>query len=829
VANWSNNLPALLPSLIGRTEALADLRGQLLEAERGVLTLTGTGGSGKTRLALAVACEVADWTGFPDGVWLAELAPVGDPSLAPAAVAASVGVKEQAGRPIRDTLLEELRSRSLLLILDNCEHIVDACAALTDELLRNCPGLRILATSREPLRIPGERVWRVPPLSAPDARATLKVEELARNPAVQLFVERGQAVQSALTLTAETSQAIARICARLDGLPLAIELAAARARVLSPDQILARLDDAFRLLVGGSRTAATRQQTLRATLDWSYRLLSPAERTRFERLAVFAGGFDLDSAEAIWSADERAGGADALEMLTGLVDRSLVTAQPVAGAMRYRLLEPVRQYAEQWLTERGDWEATRRAHADYFLRLAEQGEAGLKGADAHAWEARLKVENDNLRAVLRRSIDHGEPEAPLRICSALRNFWLQYGFRNEGRRWLEEALAGGWAEVPAAVRANAVFSAGVLASATGDFRASRAWFEHAAECWRGLGDRAGLGTALTYMGRIVASTAETPAEYELGKAVLREAIALSRERGAWWWAANGLLFLGIAAWEHAEPELAATTLREAEAINAQLGDTHAQSHLRSKLGGVLCDQGDLVGSQQLIEQSLAEARAIDCLAGACQALYYLAGLRRMQGDLIGAARQGVECLRLAHQVSDEVQANCTELLGGLACELGQPERTATLYGAAASLRQTTGLPMPPILRPVYERDLAAARGTIGSRRFASAWAAGSAMKFERVVEYAHEIEVASWPRAASSTGPLSPREREVIALLARGCTNRQIAEALIISGRTADGHVAHILAKLGLSTRAQAAVWAVEHALAGTPDGRLRVADPDIC
>jgi predicted ATPase len=314
VTQRSNNLPAHLPSLIGREEALGSLRERLLQAERGVLTLTGTGGSGKTRLALAVATELVDWSGFPDGVWLAELAPLVDPLLVPGVVAASVGVKEQPGRAIRDTLIDELRPRSLLLVLDNCEHLITACAALVDELLRNCPGLRILATSREPLRIPGERVWRVPPLPAPDERGMLNVDALARNPSVQLFVERAQAVESSLTLTAETGPAIAGICARLDGLPLAIELAAARARVLTPDQILFRLDDSFRLLVGGSRTAPTRQQTLRATLDWSYLLLSSPRWTGVISCSAppsrsASSGWQYLRAGSIWTGLRRSGPA----------------------------------------------------------------------------------------------------------------------------------------------------------------------------------------------------------------------------------------------------------------------------------------------------------------------------------------------------------------------------------------------------------------------------------------------------------------------------------------------------------------------------------------
>ncbi|HLZ25716.1 MAG TPA: LuxR C-terminal-related transcriptional regulator [Chloroflexota bacterium] len=815
----SNNLPAHLPSLIGREEAVGSVREKLLQAERGVLTLTGTGGSGKTRIALAVATGVVDWIGFPDGVWLAELAPLVDPMLLAGVVAASVGIKEQPGRRIRDTLIDELQTRSLLLVLDNCEHLVTACAALADELLRSCLGLRILATSREPLRIPGERAWRVPPLPAPDAHALFDADALARNPAVQLFVERAQAVQSSLTLTAETGPAIAGICARLDGLPLAIELAAARARVLTPGQILLRLDDSFRLLVGGSRTAPTRQQTLRATLDWSYFLLSPSERERFERLAVFAGGFDLDGVAAIWSGDAREATTDELDVLTGLVDRSIVTAQPEAAGMRYRLLEPVRQYAQARLTERGAWEATCKQHAAYFVRLAEQAEQGLKGPDARAWVARLELEHDNLRAVLRRSLDAGEPEIPLRIGSALRNFWAQFGYRNEGRRWQEEAVAIE-ADLPPTVRANAVLTAAAMAHAVGDYRGVRTWFEQAGAYWREVGDPAALSLALGYYGRAVAATAQTPADYERGKALLHEAIAVCRETGTAWWPANAMLLLGISAWEHAELELAATILAEVEAILRHNGDTHGLSHVTLNLGGVLRDQGDLLGAQRLIEESLAVSRAINCEGGAGVALYYLAGLTRLQGDPVGAAQQALEGVLLQHRVGNiSFLVNGVELLGDIACEQRLAERTVTLLSGAASIREHTGVPIPPILRPAYDRDLATARGAIGANRYAAVWAAGSAMTVDHLVEYASQPDAASAPPPTSPVDPLSQRERQVIALLARGFTNRQIAAELIISGRTADAHVAHILAKLDLSTRAQAAVWAVEHPRAAAPIG----------
>jgi DNA-binding CsgD family transcriptional regulator len=366
--------------------------------------------------------------------------------------------------------------------------------------------------------------------------------------------------------------------------------------------------------------------------------------------------------------------------------------------------------------------------------------------------------------------------------------------------------------VPPLVRGNALLTVGVIAYLVGDYRGARTRFEQATAYWRGLGDRVGLGATLGYYGRTMAATAETPAEYERGKALMHEAIALNREAGTLWWAGDAMLSLGISAWEHAELDLAAAILGEAAAINTQLGDSHAQSHLASRLGAVRRDQGDLVGAERLIKQSLAESRAITCLGGTAQALYFLAGLTRLRGDRVVAAQQAVEGLQLHYRVGDIAQLlNCVELLGGLACEQALPVRTARLLSSAAAIRQNTGVPMPPILQPAYERDLATARGALGKDRFTAAWAEGSAMTIDQLVEYACETDAAVSQPHPSPTDPLSQRERQVVALLARGYTNRQIAEKLIISGRTADGHVANILAKLGLSTRAQAAVWAVEH------------------
>jgi predicted ATPase len=378
--NQHHNLPVQRTRLIGRELDAAAVRQAVLESEGHLVTLTGTGGCGKSRLALNVAADLVD--AYPDGVWLVELAPLADPALVPEAVAAAFGVHQQPSRPILDSLVARLKPRHLLLILDNCEHLVEACARLADTVLSACPGLRLLATSREPLRVEGEILWRVPSLVVPEPGHAAPLKELARSPAVRLFVERAQAVQQGFVLTSENAAAVAQICARVDGIPLALELAAARVRVLTVGHIAERLDHSFRLLSGGSRTAHSRHQTLKATLDWSHALLSPPERSVFRRLAVFAGGWDIEAAEAV-CADAVIDRTDVLELLTRLVDRSLV----VADEGRYRLLEPIRQYAQEHLTALGESQGVRHRHSAHYLDLAEQASATLWGSHVTGSEA----------------------------------------------------------------------------------------------------------------------------------------------------------------------------------------------------------------------------------------------------------------------------------------------------------------------------------------------------------------------------------------------------------------------------------------------------------
>src|SRR5829696_2809070 len=459
-----HNLPLELSSFVGREKELAEVK-RLLENNR-LLTLTGSGGCGKTRLALAVASELVE--AFEDGVWLVDLAPLADPALVPQAVASTLGVREQSGRILTEILYAYLRSKKVLLVLDNCEHLIEACAKLSEVLLRSCPQLRVLATSREALGITGEVTWLVPSLTLPDLRHLPAFESLPRYESARLFLERTAAVKPTFVLTEQNAGAVAQICYRLDGIPLAIELAAARTKVLSVEQVADRLDDTFKLLSAGGRTAVPRQRTLHATMDWSHELLPEEERTLFRRLSVFAGGFTLEAVESVCAGEDLTRD-EVLELLSHLVDKSLVMVREESGEARYRLLETVRQYGWEKLSESGEEEQVRERHAGHYLTLAEEAEPELKGEGQVAWLKRFEREHDNLRAAMRWLLDRGESEKAVRLGWALWLFWWIRGHFAEGRRSMERALTtGGSAAMPPSARAKALFVAGTMACGQGD-------------------------------------------------------------------------------------------------------------------------------------------------------------------------------------------------------------------------------------------------------------------------------------------------------------------------------------------------------------------------
>src|SRR6266508_3106672 len=475
----AHNLPLQVNRFIGREREMTAVRGLLMTSR--LLTLAGAGGSGKTRLALQVATDLREE--FEHGVWWVELAALSDPLLVPRAVASVVGIPERAGYTVTEALSDALRPKHVLLVLDNCEHLLAACAQLIETLLRTCSQLRVLVTSREALTITGETIWLVLPLRVPDTYQPLPIGGLLTYEAVQLFVERAKSVLPSFTLTPENASAVVQVCRRLDGMPLAIELAAARTRALAVEQIVARLDDAYRLLTGGSRSALPRQQTLRAAMDWSYDLLSVHEQAFFRRLSVFAGSFSLEAAEAICAGDP--GEAyDVLDVLSSLIDKSLVLMEQRSGAARYRLLETIRQYGQDKLQEEAEAAKVRRNHRDWYARLAEQAEAETLEARQKSVFDRLEAEHENLRAALGWSLEHQEAETAAQIGAAISRFWLLRGYMSEGRRWLERALSG-FSEKNA-VRVKALNIAAMLASLQDDNKTARTLVEESLELSREL-------------------------------------------------------------------------------------------------------------------------------------------------------------------------------------------------------------------------------------------------------------------------------------------------------------------------------------------------------
>jgi non-specific serine/threonine protein kinase len=757
-----HNLPLQLTSFVGRERDLDELRQTLASAR--LLTLTGTGGCGKTRLALHMAADMLD--SFPDGVWLVELAPLADPALVPHTIAAALGVRETPGQPILDTLLGALRPKRLLVLLDNCEHLLDACAQIADALLRRCPGIRILATSREALGIAGEVSRRVPSLSVPQEEGVLGAQ-LTRWEAVQLFVERAQAVRADFALTEQNAPDVAQVCRRLDGIPLALELAAARLQGLTVAQLAARLDQRFRLLTTGSRTALPRQQTLRATIDWSYDLLGEPERRLFGRLSVFAGGWTLEAAEAVCQGPG-IGQEEVLDLLLRLVDKSLVIAEEG----RYWLLETVRQYGRDRLATTGDAQALYAKHAACYLWLAEELEPQLLGPGQAISYDRLDVEHDNLRAALAWGLgEAGEPEAALRLAGALSWFWFVGGYFTEGRSWLERALAAG-AAAPASVRSKALKGAGDFA---GDQEQAEARYAEGLALCRSTHDWRGIATALADLGRVAM---ERP-DYAVARVRFEESLVVGKELADQWRVADALCWLGNVRREQGEYAAARSALEESLAVFRALGNRSGIARALTLLGQIAAHEGDGDAARARLQEAVGLFREARDLPGMGWSLGLLGSVDTRMGDYqsavrhveestavlrelggsgmwyfarsllyLGMAARGREEHALARSLYRESLAvsrgwgyrhhivEVLERCAGLAAADGQPGRAARLFGAAEALRTAFGAPVPPADRAEHERDGAAARAALGDQPFAAAWAAGQAMTLEQAVECA---------------------------------------------------------------------------------------------
>ncbi len=638
-----NNLPLQLTGFIGREAVVADVK-RLLSTTR-LLTLTGIGGCGKTRLALHVAAEILE--GYPHGVWLVELAALAEPTLVPQMVASTLSVREQPDRPVTDTLRDYLAPKRLLLVWDNCEHVLSACGHLANTLLRGCPNLMILTTSREGLGVAGETLYPVPSLSLPDPHRSSTVEELRACAAVQLFDERASAVLPSFRLTASNAQAVMRVCTRLDGIPLPIELAAARVKMFPPEEIARRLDDQFRLLTGGSRTALPRHQTLRAAMDWSYDLLPEKERALLRQLSVFAGGWTLEAAEVIGTGQEIAT-IEVLDLLTRLVDKSLVSVDEHEGKARYRFLETVRQYGQDRLVERGEADTVRERHRDFFLALAEQAVPHLRGPEQLAWLNRLEAEHDNLRAALEWSQGRGDAASGLRLAGAMWLFWRIRSHFREGRKWLEAALAP-TGEMRTKTRAIALRAAGILAREQGDPVLARARFHESIAIFRELRDQQGVADSLMALWHVPTHEGDHAA----AAALVEESLSISRAIGYDWGIAESLHLLGHGALNRGEYAHTQSLFEESVAKFRSTGNWWSLAHPLCDVGREARRRGDYATARSVFEESLAIFRELRSKAGIAMLLGDLGEVAAAEGNYADASSRFEESLILFRELGSK--------------------------------------------------------------------------------------------------------------------------------------------------------------------------------
>ncbi len=853
------NLPGPLTSLIGREQEIQAVCSFLRRPEVRLVTLTGTGGVGKTRLGLEVGTDLlAD---FADGVCFVSLAPISDPDLVVPTIAQALGIQEAGERPLLDLLQAYLRDKRLLLLLDNFEQVLAAAPWLSD-LLTGCPHLKILVTSRAVLHIRGEHEFPVPPLALPDFTHLPESEALSQYAAVALFLERARAVKPDFQLTPANARVIAEICIRLDGLPLAIELAAARIKLLPPQALLTRLRQRLQLLTSGARDAPVRQQTLRNTLAWSYNLLDAQEQRLFRRLSVFVGGCTLEAVEGLYTTlGERP--ADVLDGLASLIDKSLLRQVEQEGEdPRLVMLATIREYGLEALAASGEMESTRRVHATYCLRLSEQAELELGGPQQAAWLDRLEREHDNLRAALSWSLEQaGDEEAgqrseiALRLAGALWTFWWARGHRSEGRTFLERALAASEG-ITALVRAKALFAAGHLAFVQSDYERAEALLEESLALYRELGDQRGIALSLNMLGNVAWVRGNTAA----ARSLTEEALALYGEVDDKEGAAGSLFSLALLASSQGEYARACALYEESLALQRELGNKMAIAHTLSQLAKALFDsqgdqarvrslleecltlsheagfkegmaaaqclfgqlalgQGDLVTARSLAEESVVLYKEMGHRYGTAESLAVLGKVLAAEGDSAAARRLYEESLALSGALGEKwVIAARLVGLGEVVAAQQKLAWAAQLWGAADALRDATGVPIPPVDLADYERSLSAARVHLGERAFAAAWAQGRSMTPEQAL--AAQGQKPAPPATATVTpSPVYPagltaREVEVLRLLATGMTDLQIAEKLVLSPRTVHAHISSIYLKLGVTSRSAATRYAIEHHLA---------------
>ena len=857
------NLPHPLTPLVGREEVLEAVRTRLARPRVRMLTLTGAPGVGKTRLALALASDVLEE--FTHGACFVPLAPISDPDLVISTIAHALGLQEYGKRPLFDYLSAFLRTKHLLLLLDNFEQVLPTAPLLSD-LLMACPELKILVTSRAVLHLEGEYVFKVPPLAVPDVQHLPGQDILSQVASVALFADQAQANQSDFELTRDNAAAIAEICVLLDGLPLALVLAAARIKVLSPHTLLARLSQGFEVLTDGRRDASAHQQTLRATISWSYNLLSAEEQSLFRYLSIFVGGCSLEAAEA--AASDNA--TPMLDVISTLIDNSLlVQREQEAGKTRFYMLAPIREYGLEALAACGEIERARNAHAAYYLALAERAVSALVGAEQGRWAEQLERDHQNIRAALQWLLEQGRIEEVLRLATALQQFWFLRGYLSEGRRFLEQALDAGRLEhtsISSQVRASALYTAGYLAIWQNDPGQTIVLLEESERLSRQLQDKQGIASVLTYLGVMTHNRGEVAAaaamheealhlcrevgakstlaeligimggialfhgEYTKAREILEESLGLSQEVGNVWITATMLYALGWIAYEQGAYTHARMLTEESLAHYRTLGTPILFMEALIMYAYVLLALGDTLTARTLLEEALSLSRELESQDDIARALCGLGHLALRQGNLIQARAHYEESItRLQGRwIPPRLKwalASSLEGLGEIALAEKKFTWTVRLFAAANAVRSAHGYYSPlGMKQPFYDQTIAGARSQLGEKAFAALWAEGQHLTpVEARTAEAHApipmldskaVSTSTLPPHTTSPGGLTAREVEVLRLMATGFSRNQIAEQLVLSPNTVNVHIQSIYGKLGINSRSAATRYAIEHHLA---------------
>ena len=753
-----HNLPAELNSFVGRRHEMAEVK-RVLQATR-LLTLTGTGGAGKTRLALRVAADLV--RAFADGVWVAELANLQDPALVAYAIFMALGLRDRSASWPVAVLTEYLSEKRLLLVMDNCEHLLTAAAVLVEALLRGCPGLRVLATSREPLGIPGEVRFAVPSLSLPDPKKSTSLQTVLASDAARLFADRAAAVVPGFEVTSDNQADVTRLCRQLDGNPLAIELATVRLPVLDVHSLTDRLDDRFRLLTGGSKAALPRHQTLQAAIEWSYHLLSEDEQLLWQRLSVFAHGFDLDSSEVV-CADDRLPAARMVDLVGALVDKSILVADRRDGSTRFGMLETIRQFGRERLAASGEEASTLRRHREWIVALAERAGKEWHGANQASWLDRIEKELGNIRVALEHCLKQaGEADVGLGIAGRLWLYWEARGV-SEGRRWLDALLDVERAPGPG--RAKALAASAILAAF--DARVARLLLEESLALAQQFGLVADTAFAMSWLSAYMAREGDLAASLALAKQARDLYEQLQDPCGV------------------AQAQL---TIAGVELAQGRKEDAVAQLELSI---GLLAE----IGEQWMRATALSKGLSIE---------YW------RQGRFAEAAGCQKQSLKLMRALDDRSGAPLSiELLAWIASAEGHAERAACLFGASKATWGAWPATLPEPFQTTRTNAQAAARARLGEKAYAAAFDKGAWMNFPDAIAYALEEKPSTPTRVSHGQHNLTGRELEIAALVAEGLSNKQIAARLVIGQRTAETHIENIMNKLGVSTRAQVAAWAV--------------------